>query len=75
MYLEAAQHLEVAPSMVCMVAAHIEDLRHAARHGMKTVYVRRPTEDMDQREQIKPKSLGGEVDAVVDSFLQLAALF
>ena len=58
-----------------MVAAHIYDLQHAASHGMKTVYVRRATEDLDQRESIKSKADGGEVDLVVDSILELAELF
>ena len=58
-----------------MVAAHIYDLQHAASHGMKTVYVRRATEDLDRRESIKSKADGGEVDLVVDSILELAELF
>ena len=57
-----------------MVAAHISDLRAAASHGMKTVYVRRPTEDGDDRALVQSKENGGEVDFVVDSFEELAAL-
>ena len=57
-----------------MVAAHIYDLRAAASHGMKTVYVRRQTEDGDVRDSVKNKADGGEVDVVVDSFGELAAL-
>ena len=57
-----------------MVAAHIYDLRAAASHGMKTVYVRRQTEDRDIRDSIRSKADGGEVDVVVDSFEELAAL-
>ena len=57
-----------------MVAAHIYDLRAAASHGMKTVYVRRPTEDGDVRDSVKSKADGGEVDVVVDSFTDLANL-
>ena len=57
-----------------MVAAHIYDLRAAASHGMKKVYVRRQTEDGDVRDSVKNKADGGEVDVVVDSFGELAAL-
>ena len=58
-----------------MVAAHIEDLRAAASVGMKTVYVRRVGEDPIVRdgELVKRKDEGGEVDRVVDSFLELSA--
>ena len=58
-----------------MVAAHLHsDLLSAGSHGMKTVYVRRPTEDVDVRDGVKSKAEGGEVDVVVDSFEELAAL-
>lgn len=64
-----------------MVAAHVDDLRAAARHGMQTVYVRRPTEDIDVlpdgrvlRDTVRSKAEGGEVDVVVDSFDKLAKL-
>ena len=61
-----------------MVAAHIHDLRAAASHGMKTVYVRRLGEDGDDTDsdnvQVRRKADGGEVDVVVDSFEELAAL-
>jgi FMN phosphatase YigB (HAD superfamily) len=76
MYASGAKNLDLTPSEVCMVAAHIDDLRYAAKNGMKTVYVRRPTEDVGGlRESVKAKSEGGDVDAVVDSFEQLAGLF
>ena len=39
---------------------------------MKTVYVRRPTEDVDVKDSVKSKREGGEVDVVVDSFEELA---
>jgi hypothetical protein len=55
------------------VEAHITDLRAAASHGMKTIYVRRQTEDdSGVRSQVKEKRHGGEVDLVVDSFLELS---
>lgn len=74
MYLGAAERLSLTPEKVAMVAAHIYDLRAAATHGMKTVYVLRPTEDIDLKDQVKPKSEGGEVDAIVSSFTDLAEL-
>ena len=58
-----------------MVAAHIYDLRAAAKEGMRTIYVRRPTEDTeDIRSAVKSKKDGGEVDLVVDSIDELAGL-
>ena len=57
-----------------MVAAHIHDLRAAAKVGMKTIYVRRVGEDpiVSDGELVKSKDEGGEVDCVVDSFLELS---
>lgn len=57
-----------------MVAAHMWDLQAAAKQGMKTVYVPRPTDDGDLRDQVKSKAEGGEVDLVVGSFEELASL-
>lgn len=72
-YLGAAHHLSVPPTQVAMVAAHILDLRAAASHGLRTVYVRRPTEDGEGvRETVKTRAEGGDVDVVVDSFEELA---
>ena len=74
-YLGAIHHLGVPPEKVAMVAAHLHgDLLSAGSHGMKTVYVRRATEDVDVRDSVKSKAEGGEVDVVVDSFEELAAL-
>ena len=56
------------------VAAHVYDLRAAAAQGFRTVYVRRPTEDAGERVRVRAKADGGEVDVVVDSFEELAAL-
>ncbi|CDO69811.1 hypothetical protein BN946_scf184803.g9 [Trametes cinnabarina] len=72
-YLGAIRYLSVPPEKCAMVAAHIHDLRAAAKHGMKTVYVRRSTEDVGVKEQVKRKADGGEVDVVVDSLEELAA--
>ncbi|KAG9219865.1 hypothetical protein CCMSSC00406_0009612 [Pleurotus cornucopiae] len=70
-YLGAAYHLSLPPQQVAMVAAHIYDLRAAASHGMKTVYVRRGEDIVDE---VKSKADGGEVDVVVNSITELAAL-
>jgi FMN phosphatase YigB (HAD superfamily) len=76
MYLGASRLLGLEPEEVCMVAAHIEDLRCAKQHGLRTVYVRRETEDdQDVRDTVKAAAHGGEVDGVVSSFEELASLF
>ena len=49
-----------------MVAAHLRsDLLSAGSHGMKTVYVRRPTEDVDVRDGVKSKAGGGRCCGLV----------
>ncbi|KAJ7118370.1 haloacid dehalogenase [Mycena epipterygia] len=73
-YLGAVKHLSVEPKNCAMVAAHIYDLRAAAGVGMRTIYVRRAGEETTDVGEIKSKSDGGEVDVVVDSFTELAAL-
>ena len=73
-YLGAIKHLELPPEKCAMVAAHIYDLRAAASHGMKTVYVRRPTEDGGVRDAVKSRLMGGEIDVVVDSFEEISTL-
>jgi FMN phosphatase YigB (HAD superfamily) len=60
-----------------MVAAHIHDLRAAGSLGMTTIYVRRPNEDagaINLNLDVKSKEDGGEVDCVVDSFVELAEI-
>ncbi len=57
-----------------MVAAHLWDLRAAASHGMRTVYVPRITDDPEDRDYVKSKAEGGEVDLVVKSIEELAEL-
>jgi FMN phosphatase YigB (HAD superfamily) len=73
-YLEAMRHLALPPENCAMVAAHIQDLEAAARQGMRTVYIRRPNEDVVPAEGVKAKADGGEVDYVLDSFEGLAGL-
>lgn len=57
-----------------MVAAHMFDLRAAASCGMKTIYVRRSSEDAKAAKEVKCKEEGGEVDIVVNDLIELAAL-
>lgn len=74
-YLGALNHLSLEPNNCAMVAAHIYDLRAAAALGMRTVYIRRVGEESAIGVgEIKAKAQGGEVDVVVDSFTELAAL-
>ena len=49
-----------------MVAAHLYDLQAAKAEGMRTIYVRRHTEDTPEiRESVKSIAEGGEVDLVL----------
>ncbi|PPQ89822.1 hypothetical protein CVT25_007523 [Psilocybe cyanescens] len=76
-YVEAVRHLSLPPESCAMVAAHIYDLRAAAKLGMRTIYVRRLDEDLDANKQpvdVKSKADGGDVDYVVDSFTELAEI-
>jgi 2-haloacid dehalogenase len=43
-YLGAADLLDLQPTQVMMVAAHKHDLRSAAKHGLKTAFIKRPHE-------------------------------
>ncbi|KAJ7216573.1 haloacid dehalogenase [Mycena pura] len=62
MYLKAVELLDLHPSKCIMVAAHAYDLRAAAKVGMKTIYVQRATEDLDEdMDRIRT-----EFDAFVD---------
>ncbi|PWY92566.1 haloacid dehalogenase [Aspergillus heteromorphus CBS 117.55] len=47
-YRKALELLQIAPEEAVMVAAHAYDLRAAKRVGMRTVYIRRETEDLDE---------------------------
>ncbi len=57
-----------------MVACHLWDLRAAAQQGMTTVYVPRDTDDEEDRNNVKSKAEGGEVDVVVSSLEELAEI-
>lgn len=73
-YLSVIRHLSLPPEKCAMVAAHLYDLRAAASLGLKTVYIRRAEEDGDSTDAVRSKRDGGEVDVVVDSFLELAKI-
>ncbi|KAI0824066.1 haloacid dehalogenase [Trametes gibbosa] len=73
-YQGALHYLELPAEKCAMVAAHMWDLQAAAKQGMRTVYVPRPTDDGDLRDTVKQKAEGGEVDLVVGSFEELAGL-
>jgi len=88
-YEGAAYHLSLDPSKCALVAAHIDDLHAADRCGYRSVYIRRETEDLSVRENVRvrkqipsQRSASGraagseirEVDLVVDSFLELAEM-
>ncbi|KAJ9353646.1 haloacid dehalogenase [Paecilomyces variotii] len=47
-YYKAFELLQIPPEKSIMVAAHAYDLRAAKKVGMKTVYIRRDTEDVDE---------------------------
>ncbi|KAJ7732691.1 HAD-like domain-containing protein [Mycena metata] len=74
-YEGAMKYMTLDPKHCAMVAAHAWDLRGAARAGMKTIYVKRDAEEPRAEEDVRPKSEGGEVDLVFDSFAELVAHF
>ncbi|KAJ7240375.1 haloacid dehalogenase [Mycena haematopus] len=71
-YVEAARSMTLPTSKCAVVSAHLEELRLAGAAGMKTIYVRRPSEDRDVEAEVVSKLEGGEFDLVVDSFEHLA---
>jgi FMN phosphatase YigB (HAD superfamily) len=74
MYDGSARLLGLDTTDVCMVAAHLGDLRAARKFGMKTVYVKRSTEDDENRDDVRAGD-DGDVDAIVESLEELADLF
>lgn len=69
-YLGAADLLDVKPEEVMMVAAHKHDLRAAAKHGLKTAFVKRPHEY--GRNNNPDLASEAEFSVNVESFLDLA---
>ncbi|KAF9524259.1 haloacid dehalogenase [Crepidotus variabilis] len=74
-YLSTCKHLSLPPSSCAMVAAHAWDLEGAAKAGLKTIYIPRPTEDQGISKDIKAKKDGGRFDLVLSSVEELATLF
>jgi 2-haloacid dehalogenase len=70
-YLSAPALLDLTANQVMMVAAHLNDLAAAGRHGLRTAYVRRPAEWGPGASAAEP---GPEdtLDVVVDSVTELA---
>ncbi len=70
-YLRTAEVLAMAPSEVCLVAAHNNDLAAARACGLKTAFVPRPTEHgPGQTGDLEPAQ---DWDAVAADFIDLAA--
>ncbi|KAJ7757029.1 haloacid dehalogenase [Mycena metata] len=66
-YLKAVELLDLHPSDCIMVAAHAYDLRAAAKIGMKSVYVHRKTEDLDEDMDRVRTEFDAFVDGTTDS--------
>ena len=69
-YLGVADIFDVPPSAVMLVAAHTDDLRAAASHGLKTAYVHRPLEYGTIQGNPMPDTSGFDYSA--NSFTELA---
>jgi 2-haloacid dehalogenase len=71
-YLNSCRQLALAPSDVCMVAAHNNDLKAAKAQGMKTAFVARPAEHgPGQTTDLAPDRAC--VDLAARDFVELAA--
>jgi len=69
-YLASAELLNLAPGQVMLVAAHNGDLAVAAKAGLRTAFVARPTEyGPKQSRDFKAER---EWDVVADSFVGVA---
>lgn len=68
-YLAAAEALDLPPAACMMVAAHTNDLAHAAACGLRTAHVARPNEHGPGRGEAVPS---GPVDIAVASVVELA---
>ena len=72
-YLGAARLLDADPSETMMVAAHAYDVDGARTAGMRTAYIRRPTEHGDPTKAEDPGDTS-RFDVVADSFTELAEM-
>ena len=68
-YLAAAEALDLAPGACMMVAAHINDLRHAAACGLRTAHIARPNEKGPGRGEAMPSE---PVDVAAENLVELA---
>lgn len=80
MYLGACSFLQLEPGQAAMVAAHHLDLKFAKSFGLKTIYIRRPTEDTEAIEHVGANNKDKVqdlpyVDLAVDSLIDLAKYF
>ncbi|KAI1870507.1 uncharacterized protein JN550_005050 [Neoarthrinium moseri] len=66
-YERALELIKLRPEQVVKVAAHAYDIRGAKKAGMKTVYVKRWTDDID----VDKEEAGKEFDAVLDDMSRL----
>ena len=71
-YLGAVALLGLEPHEVALAAAHNGDLKAAASHGLRTIFLARPTEHGP--EQTTDLRAEGEYDAVARDVLEIAAL-
>ena len=70
MYLGAADALDLEPHQVMMVASHKHDLRAAAKHGLKTAFIKRPHEyGRNTNPDLEPEA---EFTYNAESFIDLA---
>jgi 2-haloacid dehalogenase len=68
-YIAAAEALDLAPDACMMVAAHTNDLSHAAACGLRTAHVARPNEKGPGKGEAAPNA---PVDIAVGSLVELA---
>jgi 2-haloacid dehalogenase len=68
-YLAAAEALDLAPGACMMVAAHTNDLRHAAACGLRTAHIARPNEKGPGRGETMPSE---PVDVAAENLVELA---
>lgn len=66
-YLKGLQLVQCKPQEAVMVAAHVADLRGARNVGMRTVYIKRATDDIHE----DLTNIHSEFDAVLDGMLGL----
>src|SRR5262249_16361180 len=69
-YLAACEAFALAPADCMMVAAHSNDLAHAAKCGLRTAHIARPNEHGAGRGETKPTV---PVDYAASDLLDLAA--